>query len=150
MNPMTIKLAAAGAALTLAAAGGFGAAWTLQELTITKLESRHKDERIASQRAARVVAERQVTQVMAAQNNATKRAADLAVVVAGSRTELDRLHDATAAALRAHSDTLEACTAHAATQSGLLDHCAGQLVDVSAAADGHVSDIKTLNESWPQ
>lgn len=138
------------ASYIIAAAVGAGAVSVWKNLEIAKIELERKNERIASQRAARAQAERQVTQVMAAQNSAAKRAADLAVVVAGSRTELDRLRDTLAATLRARSDTLEACTAHAATQSGLLDHCAGQLVDVSAAADGHVSDIKTLNESWPQ
>lgn len=146
MNLALIKYAAI---LAVPFAAGFGAAWTLQELTITNIQLEHKDERITRDRAARVQAERRVATQRAAELQAQSRMERLTVVVDSNRTELERLHDAAAAALRAHSDTLEACTAHAATQGGLLDHCAARLVDVAASADGHVSDIKTLNESWP-
>ena len=147
MNLTLIKYAVI---LTTTFAAGFGTAWQWQAITIANIQLEHKDERIASQRAARVQAERRVATQRAAELQAQSRMERLAAVVDSNRTELERLHDAAAAALRAHSDTLEACTAHAATQGGLLDRCAARLVDVSAAADGHVSDIKTLNESWPK
>lgn len=146
MNLTTIKYAAVTAALFGA---GFGAATVWKNLEIANLKLEHRDERIAKDRAARAQAERHLTTLGAAQNSAAKRAADLAVVVAGSRTELERLRDANAA-MRAASSTLEACTAHAATQGGLFDQCAADLVDLAAQADGHVSDIRALDESWPR
>jgi len=145
MNPYAILIA-----LALAASAGFGAAWHWQDNRITQLELDHAQQQLTTEIDARDDADRQIAQVRTAQDNAAKRAADLAWVVADSRTELDRLRDILDATLQARSSTLEACTAHAATQSGLLNHCAGRLVDVSAKADGHVSDIRTLIESWPQ
>lgn len=146
MNLTLIKYAAA---LAIPFAAGFGTAWQWRAITIANIQLEHKDERIASQRAARVQAERRVATQRAAELQAQSRMERLAVVVDSNRTELERLHDVSDAARRAAASSLEACTAHAATQGGLLDHCAARLVDVSAAADGHVSDIKTLNESWP-
>ena len=147
MNLTLIKSAAAAALAISLIGGGFawGLKWNASDIAQLKLE--HANERIARDQANRAVAERRVAANRAAQLQAQVRAERTAVVVDGNLTELDRLHDITDRAVRDASASLEACAAHAAAQGGLLDYCAGRLVDVSAKADGHVSDIKTLMES---
>lgn len=134
------------ASYAVAASVGAGAVGVWKNLEIANIELERKDERIASQRAARTQAEIRLATQHKKEVAAQARTERLAAVVADNRTELERLRDATDAAMRAASTSLEACTAHAATQGRLLNHCSGRLVDVSARADGHVSDIKTLTE----
>ena len=157
MNPLVAK-AVASAALAAALFGaGFAGGFKWQaapvaklKLEHAKLELEHKDERIASQRAARVVAERQEARAGAARTQAQENAERLAADLRSNRTELERLRDATTTAMRAASTSLEACVAHAATQGEVLNSCAADLVDVSAKADGHVDDIQSLEATWPQ
>ena len=131
----------------VAAAGGFGAAWTLQELTIANIQLERKDERIAKDRAARFQAEQRVATNRAAELQAQGRMERLAAVADSNRTELERLRVITDATFRSASASLEACVAHAATQGLVFTQCASRLEEVGRAADGHVSDIKTLMES---
>lgn len=135
---------------TLAAAIAASAAWTWQGAKITNLELSHANERITLQAAARRAIDGQVTRVSQAQSVATTRLADLAADRERIGTHLERLRAQSADTLRAAGQSLDACLADATAKSELLEHCAGRLVSVSAAADAHVIDVRALTEAWPK
>ena len=135
---------------TLAASIAASAAWTWQGAKITTLELSHANERITLQAAARHAIDRQVTSVSQAQSVATTRLADLAADRERLGTHLERLRAQSADTLRAAGQSLDACLADATAKSELLEHCAGRLVSVSAAADAHVIDVRALIEAWPK
>ena len=138
--------------ISAAAAGatGFGLAWRLQTATINDLKLEQKDERISLQRAARATIERQQSAVSLAQAAAVQRRRDLDAVRRDSDTALDGLRNATAAAVRAASESLDACNRVVATHGDILAECSGTLQKVAGDADQCFSDIQTLEESWPK
>ena len=147
MTPMTLKLAAAGIALTLAAAGGFGAAWRWRTNDITQLELNHANARIATQRAARVEAERRV---------ATQRTADLQAqsrlrTVAADRVRTDAagsgLRLTTAATVRASAEDPAACAVHARALGVVFDSCATRLTEVASDLDLWIVEAVKQNEA---
>lgn len=146
MTPMTLKLAAAGIALTLAAAGGFGAAWRWRTNDITQLELNHANARIATQRAARVEAERRV---------ATQRAADLqaqsslrTVVVDSERVaSVGSGLRLTTQAMRTSSQDTAACPANAAALADVFDDCQAAYGAMAETADRWVIDAVKQHEA---
>lgn len=85
-----------------------------------------------------------------AERLAAVRQSALARDLAASRDALGRLSHTADGALRRAGDTHEACLATAAAQGTVLNQCSARLVEVAGAADGHVSDIQTLTDSWPK
>jgi len=138
--------------ISAAAAGatGFGLAWRLQTATINDLKLEQKDERISLQRAARATIERQQSAVSLAQAAAVQRRRDLDAVRRDSDTALDGLRNATAAAVRAASESLDACNRVVATHGTILAECSGTLQKVAGDADQCFVDQQTLTESWPK
>ena len=129
---------------------GFGLAWRLQTATINQMELDNANQRISLQRAARATIERQQTAVVTAQNAAAKRRRALNVVRRDGDAALVGLRDATAAAMRAASESLDACNRVVATHGTILAECSGTLQKVAGDADQCVSDIQTLTNSWPK
>jgi len=138
--------------ISAAAAGlaGFGLAWRLQTATINTMELEQANERISLQRAARATIERQQSAVSLAQAAAVQRRRDLDAVRRDSESALDGLRNATAAAVRAASESLDACNRVVATHGTILAECSGTLQKVAGDADQCFSDIQTLEESWPK
>ena len=138
--------------ISAAAAGatGFGLAWRLQTATINDLKLEQKDERISLQRAARATIERQQSAVSLAQAAAVQRRRDLDAVRRDSESALDGLRNATAAAVRAASESLDACNRVVAAHGDILSECSGTLQKVAGDADQCFSDIQTLTDSWPK
>lgn len=134
----------------IAAALGFGTAWSIQSQRITKMELTYAETRIANQSAARKVLERVTLQVSTAQNDAVARGRVLRADAAAARNELDKLRRASDNAVRAATASLDACTGAVVTYSGLLDSCGRALTDLGAKADGHASDVRTLTDAWPR
>jgi len=132
------------------AVAGFGLAWQLQADNITQLKLEQTNERLAQQRAVHQVKERQLDAVVKAQNNAATRTAVLRRESNDSRTAAQRLLDQSADSLRAASTSLEACTATAATLSVISNQCTTRYSELGEKAQGHVSDIQTMIEAWPQ
>lgn len=147
MPPMFLITAISAA---VAAAAGFALAWRLQSATILEMESNAKDTRIAAQLVARKAIERATSAVITAQNNAADRMVVLRRDADAARTGIDGLRAQSAASLRAAAASLDACVIDATAKTELLDNCAGRLVNVSTAADGHASDTKTLIDAWPR
>ena len=137
--------------ISAAAAGatGFGLAWRLQTATINDLKLEQKDERISLQRAARATIERQQSAVSLAQAAAVQRRRDLDAVRRDSDTALDGLRNATAAAVRAASESLDACNRVVAAHGDILSECSGTLQKVAGDADQCFSDIKLMQDAWP-
>ena len=87
-----------------------------------------------------------------AKNAAEKRNADLLAEKRSLDTALGSLRDATGQARSAFRLSGPATTASfGATDTvlDLLDRCADRYSSLAAKADGHVSDIQTLIQSWP-
>ena len=138
--------------ISAAAAGatGFGLAWRLQTATINDLKLEQKDERISLQRAARATIERQQSAVSLAQAAAVQRRRDLDAVRRDSESALDGLRNATAAAVRAASESLDACNRVVAAHGDILAECSSTLQKVAGDADQCFVDQQTLTESWPK
>lgn len=134
----------------IAAALGFGAAWTLQGRAIDSLKLEKKDERIARDYAARAAIERSTSAVIKAQNGAVVLATKSRADADSARTELDGLRVATETALRTASSSLDACIVGAAAATKLLNQCGAEYQALGERADRHTNDIKTLTEAWPK
>lgn len=81
---------------------------------------------------------------------ARKRAETAAANAAAARRERNGLRDELAnARLRLPSASHAACTEYAAASSGLLDQCAAQYQELARSCDGHVSDVRLMQEAWP-
>jgi len=129
---------------------GFGLAWRLQTATINQMELDNANQRISLQRAARATIERQQTAVVTAQNAAAKRRRAINAVRRDGDAALVGLRDATAAAMRAASESLDACNRVVATHGTILAECSGTLQKVAGDADQCISDIQTLTETYPK
>ena len=93
------------------------------------------------------------TQVLKAQNDAKKREATLLADARDTNAALDSLRLSTSIARSAFRLSGPATTAqyqYADTGYDLLDLCTTDLVRVSTAADGHVSDLKMMIDAWPK
>jgi len=68
---------------------------------------------------------------------------------AATRSELERLRDASAGAVRMSSESHDSCIERASALRDVFDQCATQYGELAEAAGRHVSDIKTLMQAWP-
>ncbi|PIQ51994.1 MAG: hypothetical protein COW02_11860 [Comamonadaceae bacterium CG12_big_fil_rev_8_21_14_0_65_59_15] len=146
---MNLTLIASLISAVAAGLAGFGLAWRLQTATIDQMELEQANERISLQRAARATMERQQSAVVTAQNAAAERRRALAIVRRDGDAALVGLRDATAAAMRAASESLDACNRVVTTHGDILAECSSTLQKVAGDADQCISDTKTLIEAWP-
>lgn len=129
----------------VAALGGFGAAWKIQNGNIASLEKAHVEQELADQRSASTAAIRRQEINIAAISAGVVREASLRRDVAGTRSALVGLSDASGEALRAASASKEACLERAATYDKVLRASAGRYVELAERADRHVNDIQTYS-----
>jgi len=148
--PVNLTLIASLISAAVAGAAGFGLAWRLQTATINQMELDDANQRISLQRAARQTIERQQTAVIVAQDAADKRRRALDAVRRNSDSALDGLRNATAAALRAAGESLDACTRVVKTYDLVFTESASLNAKVAGDADQCFSDQQTLIESWPK
>ena len=135
---------------TIAAALGFGAAWTYQGKQLAELELTHANERIAIQAAARHAIERSTSAVIAAQNDATARNSVLRADADSARTERERLQSQSAETLRSSAASLDACLVAANSFRVVFDNCSTSYESLAGNAQRHTDDIKTLTAAWPR
>lgn len=95
----------------------------------------------------------QITQQLEAQNAAKTREAALRTDADGLRTERDSLLNAIHIASR--RDPVPSTTASAKAQpadpiADVLGECTAEVQELAGAADGHASDVETLEDSWPK
>ena len=99
------------------------------------------------------ISESLTRKVLDAQLLARRREATLLADAAATNNALDSLRLSTTAARTAYRLSGPATTAqyqYADTGYELLDLCSEELVRVSAAADGHSSDVQMMLEAWPK
>jgi hypothetical protein len=147
---MTPQLIIAGVLFASGSVAGFGAAWKWQAYRMDAKELEHVQQQLANERSAATTAIRRTETVIAAQSAAAIRERGLRNDVAGARTAAISLHDAAAAAMRDASVSHAACTERAAALGDVLQASAERYRDLGETCDRHVSDIKTLIESWPK
>ena len=155
MNPL---LLAKVAPYAIAALIAFALAWGIQSLRLTSAEqdfTKYKQEqRQVYQDAVDAAKDKTAaleTKVKEAENAATERAKENKILADAVNRTSASLRDATATTRRGLPvASREACIKTADTGLALLDKCQAEYGRLAAAADGHVSDIKTLMEAWPK
>ena len=133
-------------AATVAATG----AWKVQDWRYGAKEAEHAEQQLENERLAAKGAIRRQDAVIAAQSAAAVRERNLRNDAAGARSAAISLHDAAAAAMRDASVSHAACTERASALRDVLQASAERYRDLGETCDRHVSDIKTLIESWPK
>lgn len=154
MNPLLLRLIP----VAISAAIGFAIAWGIQGLRITSAEQEFveykQEQRQAYQDAVDTAKDKTAaleTKVKEAENAATERAKENKILADAVNRTSASLRDATATTRRGLPvASREACVKTADTGLALLDKCQAEYGRLAAAADGHVSDIKTLMEAWPK
>ena len=147
---MNITLLTTAIAAALAGAAGFGLAWQLQAGNISELELNHANERIAVQTSIATALEENTRQIAAAQAASTKRTVRIRADVRAAGDAGNGLRLTTATTLRAAAESTDTCPVATAAIAAVFDQCVGELQTLAERADGHVSDIQTLTESWPK
>lgn len=143
---MTLHLITA----TIAAALGFGAAWTLQGRAIDTLKLEVADDHIQQQRAARQAIERATLQVVSAQNEAVVRAGLLRQSADAARRESDGLRESIAIAMRAATASLDACSSIVDACGVILNQSSDFVQEVARDADQCFSDQRLMRDAWPK
>ena len=91
------------------------------------------------------------TQVQEAQANGLKREETIRTLAAAVGKSSDSLRNtANAIRLGLPHATVEAARTAADAFAAVFTDCQRRYVDVARAADGHASDVRTLEEAWPQ
>jgi len=119
--------------------------WHRDSLEKDRAEANLEAQRIAGR--ARTAAE---ARVVTAQNAAAARAANDRADAADARTELDRVRSLSDAAVTAAEQSHAACVDRATALKVVFSQCAGRYAELGEKADRHVSDLKTLSDSWPE
>ena len=90
-------------------------------------------------------------QVQEAQANGLKREETIKALAAAVGKSSDSLRNtANAIRLGLPNATVEAARTAADAFATVFTDCQGRYADVAAKADGHASDVRTLEEAWPQ
>ena len=132
------------------AGSGFYAAWHIQSGNITKIELEAANERMAQQRAAHAVKERQTDAVITSQNAATVRARGINRAADAAASSGNGLRVATADTVRAATADPDSCNAIVAAYSAVVNASSDFIRRVASDADRCHSDQQTLTESWPK
>ena len=91
------------------------------------------------------------TQVQEAQANGLKREETIKALAAAVGKSSDSLRNtANAIRLGLPHATVEAARTAADAFATVFTDCQRRYADVAAKADGHASDVRTLEEAWPQ
>ena len=89
--------------------------------------------------------------VVKAQNEAILRETTLRAAAVAAASESDGLrNDIEALRVQLDSASREAAVERAAAIGAVLQQCAARHQSLAQRCDGHVSDLKTLIESWPR
>ena len=151
ISPTIIK-----ALLIAAVAVALGFAWNgfikhEQGIGYDRAVAEYNVKLLAAKEAADRREQELTTQVQEAQANGLKREETIKALAAAVGKSSDSLRN-TANALRLglpHA-TVEAARTAADAFATVFTDCQRRYADVAAKADGHASDVRTLEEAWPQ
>lgn len=148
---MNLTLLASLISAALAAAAGFGAAWTWQGRAIDLLKLEAKDAIIQQQRVARQSIDRALSQVSQAQADAQVRTDGIRRAAGDAAAAGNGLRDTSAATVRAAADHADTCAAIVSAYDTILAEGRGFIQEVAAEADRCFSDVQTLKDAaWPK
>ncbi len=143
MNPLLISA-------LIAAAVGFGSAWTWQGYRMDHLKQEYTDEQLSRERSSRQALADAQAAVQAAQDAAKAATARVRRDVDGARTADVGLRGALTEALRTSATDLEACTRQVGTISELLTASTDLSRGIAEEADSWAIQALTLQEAWPK
>ena len=151
ISPAVIK-----ALLIAAVAVALGFAWNgfikhEQNIGYQKAVAEYNVKLLAAKEAADRREQELTTQVQEAQANGLKREETIRTLAAAVGKSSDSLRNtANAIRLGLPHATVEAARTAADAFAAVFTDCQGRYANVAAKADGHASDVRTLEEAWPQ
>ena len=131
-------------------------AWTRfldyeQNIGYQKAVAEYNVKLLAAKEAADRREQELTTQVQEAQANRLKREETIKALAAAVGKSSDSLRNtANAIRLGLPHATVEAARTAADAFATVFTDCQRRYADVAAKADGHASDVRTLEEAWPQ
>lgn len=151
ISPALIK-----ALLIAAVAVALGFAWNgfikhEQNIGYQKAVAEYNVKLLAAKEASDKREKELTTQVQEAQANGLKREETIKALAAAVGKSSDSLRNtANAIRLGLPHATVEAARTAADAFATVFTDCQRRYADVAAKADGHASDVRTLEEAWPQ
>ena len=151
ISPTIIK-----ALLIAAVAVALGFAWNgfikhEQNIGYQKAVAEYNVKLLAAKEAADRREQELTTQVQEAQANGLKREETIKALAAAVGKSSDSLRNtANALCLGLPHATVEAARTAADAFATVFTDCQRRYADVAEKADGHASDVRTLEEAWPQ
>lgn len=141
-------------AAAVIAAALFGSGWTAQGWHRDSLEKerveKQSQEDLAVARTNAATDVRRLDRVIAAQNSATARAAVMRTAVADLSNERDGLRAELAEArLSLAGQSNQACLDRVSALDRVFEACTARYSDLAERSERHVSDIKSMIDSWP-
>lgn len=151
MNTLLIK---AVASVVLVAALLFAWNWHIdheRNIGYQKAVAEYNVKLLAAKEAADKREQELSAQVQEAQANGLKREETIKALAAAVGKSSDSLRNtANAIRLGLPHATVQAARTAADAFATVFTDCQGRYADVAAKADGHASDVRTLEEAWPQ
>ena len=151
ISPTIIK-----ALLIAAVAVALGFAWNgfikhEQNIGYQKAVAEYNVKLLAAKEAADKREQELTTQVQEAQANGLKREETIKALAAAVGKSSDSLRNtANAIRLGLPNATVEAARTAADAFATVFTDCQRRYADVAEKADGHASDVRTLEEAWPK
>ena len=151
ISPTIIK-----ALLIAAVAMALGFAWNgfikhEQNIGYQKAVAEYNVKLLAAKEASDKREKELTTQVQEAQANGLKREETIKALAAAVGKSSDSLRNtANAIRLGLPHATVEAARTAADAFATVFSECQGRYGELAAKADGHASDVRTLEEAWPQ
>ena len=138
----------------LSAAIAGGGAWVWQansyEARLATIQTEYAQEQVRAVEKAHAETVRYQQKADDAAKNAAQRVRAAAADAAVLRGTLDGLRgDLASGATRYATATEQARADYTATLSAVLSDCAGLAGEIAGKADGHVIDLRRLDEQWP-
>ena len=122
-----------------------------QNIGYQKAVAEYNVKLLAAKEAADKREQELTTQVQEAQANGLKREETIKALAAAVGKSSDSLRNtANAIRLGLPHATVEAARTAADAFAAVFTDCQRRYADVAAKADGHASDVRTLEEAWPQ
>ena len=151
MNLLMIKVLAG---VALVAALVFGWNWHInheRDIGYQQAVAEYNVKLLAAKEAADKREQELTAQVQEAQANGLKREETIRTLAAAVGKSSDSLRNtADAIRLGLPSATAEAARTAADAFAAVFTDCQGRYGELAAKADGHASDVRTLEEAWPQ
>lgn len=130
------------AAVLISASLAFPAGWKVNQWRNDANQKQAIQQAALDKQELHRLEQARVSAALTAQSMARKSETVLRNDAAASKSELDRLRDTSASALRTAASSLAACTAISATYSELLTDSERRYQELAVKADEHIIDLR--------